>query len=189
MKKQDFNNIPQTGFKSIDEQSSHKKVIVSLIDRATIVLSAFSVTQLMLGAKLFLDNCKDTMIDKGIVYVPKSIVSLFTTLATAILHGTQLEYTFSFTRDEMLSLRDFLRERMTHCEYERDNRTTHDNGELIFNADAYIGQKTLLLEMNLWLNGEIVEILDETPYALADEEPQADLATIADAEDDWRSQV
>lgn len=163
-----YTNIPQTGFSSNDEQTSVQQVWVKNKISGFFQLSLFSIFQLIAGAKLYTAN-KDK--------VEGSIVSLLATLFGYALenqpaggsqsHEESPMSVIQLTRDEVKTLKLFLETRMANCERERDERImrTHgstrvqleENTQPAFNADSYIAQKMLLIELREWLLGEECE--------------------------------
>ena len=73
------------------------------------------------------------------------------------LFQVELKATLTVTRGEVKTMRSWLETRMSHCEMERENRTTTKNGHPKFNPDTYIGQKLLLLDLRELLLGDIVD--------------------------------
>jgi hypothetical protein len=148
-------NIPATGFTSTNEVKKSEYIRVANKVSATLTLSHFSIMQLIQGARLY-SSTKEQ--------VPGKEVSTMCRLFDAMLQGGEA-ISIDVTRTEVRTLKKFLETRMSHCEAERDNRTTKvlPNGKVIetFNADTYIGQKMLLIDLREWLLGEEVSKEDQ----------------------------
>jgi hypothetical protein len=155
---QNYINIPATGFTSTNVQTKSEYIRVANKVSATLILSHFSIMQLIQGARLY-SSTKEQ--------VPGKEVSMMCKLFDAMLQGGE-SISIDTTRSEVKTMKMFLETRMSHCEAERDNRTTKTlpNGKSIevFNTDTYIGQKILLIELREWLLGE--EVSEERLYDL-----------------------
>lgn len=163
MKNTNYKNIPSTGFKYGETETKTEQAITLFNHKGTISLSIFSIIQLVEGAKLLINQIKTDLIDRQLV-----LTYMLLTNNTIVIPPTNTTIDISVDRKSMTNMKDFLLARMAHCERERDNR------EIGFNADTYIAQKMLLLEIKEWLMGEVILV---TPI-----QPEEDLASIADAE-------
>lgn len=136
---------------------NHTKTInVRLLVNATIRFNGFAIAQFIEGADLILTSSKCF----NAVILAKLIIKLMRSL--------NAEMVFSY--EELCILRSWLEARMHHCEKERDElipspmtRPQREKSEYVhtalkFNADTYIGQKFLLLDLRELLLGEILTV-------------------------------
>lgn len=145
-----FTNIPQGGIKvvSSETKTSHKMVKQNM--SFVLALSGFAIIQFIEGAKILFYGMKSSD------FAPMTQVQLFVKLTAILQRGLESRNMDSLdelfvTREDMYLLKGFLEIRMSHCEKERDDR------DPAFNADTYIGQKLLLLDIRELLLGEIIE--------------------------------
>lgn len=150
---QQFKNINTENFKSNADYEHYERgiVLASRISKGKIKLTQFALIQLIHGAEI---------IEKASHKLVAKIGIAAMNLATMQEH-TSVE--LDFDREDVYELRNLLEARMLHCEKERDERNPK------FNADTYIAQKFLLLDIREWLMieaiGEFkpeVEPVDET---------------------------
>jgi hypothetical protein len=154
--KTNYQNIPASGYNSLRPEFVTKPIMASMRQSDQIVLSPFSILQLISGlthiqqhedkeyVKYFIDNALAVMRVAGLLYAahigPK-------------FKGEEEQLKFEVTREDMEVMVKLLKIRMTHCEKQRDNR------DLNFNPDTYIGQKLLLIDLKEWLMIEAI-VLD-----------------------------
>lgn len=138
-------NIPATGYSYSNEHGLHERKMVSILTEANFTFSAFAVKQLIQGFDQHLEKAFDRDYSHAVV---KTQADLATKLAIYGLSDNAT--TISLKRAEISVLRIWLETRMKHCEEQRDIR---DNA---FNADTYIAQKFLLLDLREFLAGEII---------------------------------
>jgi hypothetical protein len=146
----EFINIPQGGITVVSSETKTNYKMVKQHMSFVLAFSSFALLQFIAGAQLLFMGMKVTD------FAPMAQVQLFVKLTAIIQRGFEsksmdlLDDLF-VTREEMHILKGFLEIRMSHCEKERDDR------DPAFNADTYIGQKLLLLDIRELLLGEIIE--------------------------------
>jgi len=140
-----FTNIPYEPTEIIKSENRTQTVVLSSFDRGVIKLSAFAALQFIEGINLLLQNEKMLLSNSE----SRLLINLF-----KVYTLNQLE----ITREELVFLKIALELRMAHCEKERDERSEK------FNADTYIGQKLLLLDIREILIGEVIEEVAERSY-------------------------
>lgn len=148
-----YQNIPENSFKNHESETKVYRAIVVTATKGIFSLSLFACIQFLMGAQSkFL---KLTRVDQG-----KELMELISRLA---IYSIDLQATadsessvqLMLTRNEVELFRILLNARMAHCENERDIRAD------TFNADTYIGQKLLLLDIREWLMCVSMELHDE----------------------------
>lgn len=144
-----LNNIPTNSFISDNEETRNDYVQLKQKTKATLQLSNFAIIQFIHGAKLMVSDEKDVRISRNKATNLVKLMSMLTEVA--MRNGKNSTDTLFFERKEVILMREMLEARMSHCEKERDERSDK------FNADTYIGQKLLLLDIREWLLGEVVE--------------------------------
>lgn len=155
-----YQNIPASGFSVLNQSTERAILRVEAFKEGTITLSPFAVGQILEGAEYMPE-----LADSETRNIARSVFHIYVKLNSAFrrmqFNAVPSKMEFEITRRELLVLIQWLRYRMTHCELERDVRTTfvgHDGQEHEkFNADTYIGQKLLLLELVELAMGTIVD--------------------------------
>lgn len=127
-------------------QNSTKKALIGTVTTASLKLSNFHILMFLYGAKIYVDNLKESTVDR-------EILSLYMSLNERLVENNEI-VDFVFSAKQLKFLHDFLVERINHCEKERDERSSR------FNPDTYIGMKLMLLDIKQLMLGEIIEILD-----------------------------
>lgn len=164
-----MNTLPETGFASLKPKKDAALIMMSFIVSDIITLSKFSIMQLIAGVAEFTSG---TMIQAEIAIM---LSKLFNAVMDDTNIGIGHNIEFNVTRNDVVMLRQWLEQRMRHCELEREqeNQTytewinTNSNSIHMdkeqpirnFNPDTYIGMKLLLIELREWLLGE--EVIDE----------------------------
>lgn len=141
--KSDYQNIPQTGFRLISSVQETKVAVTTFRVSGIIELAKFSLVQVLEGIRVSQFAVIDVNL-KSLIF--RLIDLIFMNPQTDTLQGIEI------TRAEVEQLVSYLKERLNHCEKERDEKS------IKFNADTYIAQKMLLLELKDWLSGEITTI-------------------------------
>lgn len=177
---QELENIPATGFITTNNETTKERRMVEFNTKGNFQLSVFSIEQLLGGQaaiKLEAYGSQATLIT-----VLRKLAALaigHSYPETTGYVGVELEY------KEVVQLRRFIEARMAHCEkelntYEGEVRTweenvlrtmneydysrekaeaqfEHQKPHTNYRATTYVAQKNLLLELRLWLAGEIVD--------------------------------
>lgn len=160
MEKQ-FNNIPAHGFSIVNQSTDRMILRIEAFKEGNIMLSPFSVVQILEGAEHMPELQSDETRN-----IARSVFNIYVKLNSAFrkiqLNNVPEQMEFAITRRELLTLIQWLKLRMAHCEAERDQRTMIKDGDgndiaPKFNADTYIGQKMLLLELLSLAMGTIVD--------------------------------
>lgn len=147
-------NIFSNSLRVIEKTTDVQRVELKVFDKGIITLNGFAIMQFLEGAKVITN-----------AYIHKTFtafeVNLILRLSEGLLSNLQNaeDCKIEVTYKDLQSLRTWLEARMSHCEKERDSRTMITcNGEQVekFNADTYIGQKLLLLDLRELLLGEVV---------------------------------
>ena len=113
---------------------------VKTMTEVKMLLSQFACVQFIEGADLWYnDHSVNTATE------PKLLIKL-----SRHLGENDMMTIITLTAGEIALLRNWLITRMFHCEKEREERSEK------FNADTYIGQKHLLLDLRELLMGEII---------------------------------
>lgn len=133
-----FTNIPYEPTQVLESQKRSQTVVLSSFNSGVLKISGFAAVQFIEGIALLLVNDKVVLSNNE----SKLLIKLFKASQTPEI---------SLTRAELIFLKNALELRMAHCEKERDERNEK------FNADTYIGQKLLLLDIREILLGEIVQ--------------------------------
>ena len=150
-----FANVPSTGFGIANAEVSSAVVRVIQFEKGTVSFSRFSLMQLIAG--VLLDRSfeeKDSVaypVFKLIMELQRQFYSppAFELIGTAAVDVNPM---LEINRKDLLCLKNWLELRMHHCEKERDERSDR------FNADTYIGQKLLLIDIREALLGTIEEV-------------------------------
>ena len=153
-----FKNIPNIGFEASNSVRSVDTAIVQYKTSGTIALTLFAVMQLIAGGELIR---KFPMLIKEVGAL--EIIAVLSKLFNAALAPRAVSESetilIDVLRGDVEAMVKLLEIRMKHCEEQRDN------SEPSFNADTYIGQKMLLLELKGWLSAEILSFdLNATPF-------------------------
>lgn len=138
-----------TGFSSTNSQKNVARVLMSFITSDIITLSDFSINQLIQGVSEYKPN----------IMIESEVVILLSKLYNETL-GNPTLIQIPVTRKEVQLLRQWLEQRMLHCEKEREaenNNTNMTEYDKHFNPDSYITMKLLLIELHEWLLGEEVQ--------------------------------
>lgn len=138
LKTKTLNNIPETGFCCSNEVCETAQVTVSRRIKGLFKFSKLACRQLLAGA-CDLQAGSPALIAK---------LGLF-----GMDCNESGDVALELCRDDVRCLKQCLENRMAHCEKQRDERDDQ------FNADTYIMQKMLLLELREWLLGEEVPCL------------------------------
>ena len=149
--KTSFENIPVDSLKIVSAQNITEDRRIKIFSKGVISFSGFALCQFLEGADLYAEKYTK---------IPPKVLSLVVKISRhLVLLQSVSNPEIELTRFELLFLQEFLELRMKHCEKERDNRTAwpHNPEALKFNADTYIGQKFLLLDIRELLIGEILE--------------------------------
>lgn len=180
-----YQNIPSTGFSSYGEKTTVEQVWVKNRISAFFSLSLFSIMQLIKGGEA-LGKGKELVEGKFFAILSKLFTFAMDTQQVEISNMQGGDYgtpSIELTRDEVKDLKLFLESRMANCEKERDERVKRTTYKSVpgvtaeelstevdkFNADTYISQKMLLIELREWLLGEETEepVTPEPSYAMA----------------------
>lgn len=138
-------NIPATGYSVSNQSGLHDRLMVSIFTQGDFTFSAFAIKQLIQGYEQHMEDVFGYTQSTAII---KTQVKLATKLA---IYGlSDQATTIPLKREEVGVLRLWLETRMKHCEEQRDIRDD------TFNADTYIAQKFLLLDLREFLAGEII---------------------------------
>lgn len=156
--KTDFVNIPKSGYNSLEPQFETKMLMVSLRTTDIIVLSTFSILQIICG----LTHVQQAPENFSLLFKdPMKILRVAGLLFGAALAPRRADEgdlsKITVNREDVQIMLDLLKIRMAHCEKERDDRDPR------FNPDTYIGQKLLLVDLREWL--AIEQALDVTELA------------------------
>ncbi len=143
----ELQNISVNNFESTYSARTTIKGSIIQNDYGTFKVSQFACLQFL---KAFAFNVASSPSPNITASIPTNIVQLIALLGIKAGQPNP-DFEFSLIRKEVVWLRDILELRMKHCEKERDDRSES------FNADTYIGQKMLLLDLREWLLGAIVE--------------------------------
>ena len=151
-----FNNIPASGFSVVNQSTDRMILRVEAFKEGNITLSPFAVAQILEGTEHMpeLQSDETRNISRAIFNIYVKLNSAFRKIQ--ISSGPD-QMPFAITRRELLTLIQWLKLRMHHCELERDQRVMINNELPKFNQDTYIGQKLLLLELLDLAMGTIVE--------------------------------
>jgi len=151
-------------FKNVTFRTSNETVepVLAMIDvrrAGTIQLNAFSIHQLIMGAlhwdeiyevykasgkKLMNLDAVKSLIGENQLLLMKLYEWQRTLLGKEYTDATVVDITL--TRDEVETLKLFIDARMLHCEGEKEMNNP------AFNADTYIHQKLLYVELVQWLS-------------------------------------
>lgn len=149
-----YNNIPASKFNSLQPEFTTEMLMVSFRTRDRIVLSAFAIFQILAGLK-HLEKNHEWSSDPFDVL--KLAGLLYSSAMAPRRQGEECE--LEVTRADVKTMIEMLNLRMAHCERERDNESPN------FNADTYIGQKLLLIELREWMLLEQVTVPTERALA------------------------
>jgi hypothetical protein len=152
MKAVNFKNIATQSLSVSNIERTTCVVHLSRFENGLVSFSTFALAQFLLGCQLAKDY-RDAYNHKQ--SVSSNVFVLLTLISTLIMEtaaqGKDRSEEIFMTREEMVLLKSWLEARMEHCEKQRDDRVE------TFNADTYIGQKLLLLDIKELLLGEVVE--------------------------------
>lgn len=154
-------NIPEHGFKVVEQSTERTRILVEAFTAGIIALSPFSIIQILEGAEHLpeVQDSSRSMISKSFFKVYVKLNSAFRNIQ---LNQAPDGAEFAIDRAELMIMIKLLKARMNHCELERDQRIMYkdDKGNDLrprFNPDTYIGQKLLLLELLDLVMGTIVD--------------------------------
>ena len=141
-----FENIITDGIRVVEQTTNERRCTVSFFEGGILQFKRFAILQFLMGAPLVIDPTQEDSSVRTQSY------RLYYRLSSSLLGLTpEQDYVnIFFTRDEVTMIKVWLETRMGHCEVERDTRSPK------FNADTYIGQKLMLLELKQILMGEIL---------------------------------
>lgn len=145
-----FTNIPQGAMVVISQNRLETRSTISAFSEGEIKFTAFGLMQFLLGAQLAEEFTSEY---KGVA-VSVEFLKLYVSMNNSFLKTLEQKdktVTLFITRKELLLAKKWLEARMQHCEKEREARSEK------FNADTYIGQKLLLIDIRELLIGEIVD--------------------------------
>ena len=148
----ELKTVPCNSLIVVDKKCDNTTVRVRRFREGIIALTGFAIAQFLEGAELLAQSkhgCsrKDTLL---ILRLAKGI--------GVLQHNPSVSISVDYL--DLVHLREWLELRMAHCEVERDQRTVihvADKEFPKFNADTYIGQKLLLLDLRELMLGEIIE--------------------------------
>lgn len=149
-------NIPTNTMVSQYNETEEAVVRVSQNIRGSFRLDEFAARQFLAGARLFTNEPETVNTD---------VMLLSLDIAEHLYDIREYDDAqITLNREQVKTLKMWLEIRMAHCERERDERITRNDGyvpvehnDMKFNPDTYIGQKHLLLDIREWLIGEIIE--------------------------------
>lgn len=153
--KVNYNNIPKSGYNSLQPESDVKTAVVSLRVRDIIVLSSFSIIQLIFGLthvqKLDTAAFREYF-HKNAIAILRVAGLLYHAHIAPQFKGEEDIIKLTVTREDVEVMVQLLHIRMAHCEKQRDEK------DLNFNPDTYIGQKLLLIDLREWLLVEVITV-------------------------------
>jgi hypothetical protein len=131
--------IEENSIKSYDTKTSSYEAIVNQAEAGRFSLTLFACIQVIAGAEFIevFQNAKQNI----------AITRLLGKLSIYAINltGTDEPLQVELERSEVEHMKTLLEARMRHCEIERDQQSSN------FNADTYISQKLLLLDIREWL--------------------------------------
>lgn len=147
-------NIKTDSLEVKSSNTSEVKCTVERFESGSVILNKFAMIQFFEGSDLHLSRLKRIGIRSIEVKKTKLIIELVRGMLSA---DDKFEFIFDYS--DLTTLREFLEARIEHCEIERDKRTLDVNGNPKFNADVYVGQKLLLLDLRELMIGKIVDVI------------------------------
>lgn len=152
-----YNNIPSTGYQSLQAETSTTTMLVQMRISGTITLSVFSILQIIAGGQSVSVISEPFVRDyfKKHAFEVLAVLSKLYTIAIGPRRADEGDVCqVDVLRGDVEVMMFLLKLRMEHCEREKDA------GNPKFNAETYIGQKILLLELQSWLSFNGVEGMD-----------------------------
>ena len=137
----ELKNIPTNSLKVVKRSDTKKLRTLITFEEGYITLSAFACLQFIRGAELIINSQSKSSIQLD-------MVNMVFKLVEGLTH-TNEDAQFKMHFYDLMLLRKMLEARMQHCEKQRDSK------DKAFNADTYIGQKFLLLDLRELMLGQI----------------------------------
>lgn len=141
------NIIPQNSISLINSKQSINTIRVKQFANGSFEFTQFALAQFVEGVQFISE-----IVNKK-SFIDRAIFELYVKCNKALLDSllkTDKVISLDLTRIELITLKQWLEARMSHCEKEREA------GNPKFNIETYIGMKLLLIDIRELLIGEVI---------------------------------
>ena len=141
------NVIPQNSISLLSSKQSVNTIRVKQFSNGSFEFTKFALVQFVEGVQFIPEILnKKSFIDRTIFEL---YVKCNKALTDSLLTSTNI-VALDLTLNELITLKQWLEARMSHCEKEREE------GNPAFNIETYIGMKLLLIDIREIMIGEVI---------------------------------